>query len=74
MIFIPLLLKKHRLYENLSVPASAQSLRSQGVVYRPLEGDITQIEMAMVWRRDDHSPVVEAFLELARQEMFQARG
>jgi DNA-binding transcriptional LysR family regulator len=52
------------------VPASAQSLRSQGVVYRPLEGDTTQIEMAMVWRRDDHSPVVEAFLELARQEMF----
>ncbi len=56
------------------VPASAQSLRSQGVVYRPLEGDITQIEMAMIWRRDDHSPVVEAFLELARQEMFRARG
>ena len=56
------------------VPASAQFLRSQGVVYRPLEGDITQIEMAMVWRRDDHSPVVEAFLELARQEMFRARG
>ena len=56
------------------VPASAQFLRSQGVVYCPLEGDITQIEMAMVWRRDDHSPVVEAFLELARQEMFRARG
>ncbi len=56
------------------VPASAQSLRSQGVVYRSLEGDITQIEMAMVWRRDDHSPVVEAFLELARQEMVQVRG
>jgi DNA-binding transcriptional LysR family regulator len=56
------------------VPASAQSLRSQGVVYRPLEGDTTQIEMAMVWRRDDHSPVVEAFLELARQEMFRAKG
>jgi DNA-binding transcriptional LysR family regulator len=55
------------------VPASVQSLRSQGVVYRPLEGDTTQIEMAMVWRRDDHSPVVEAFLELARHEMFRAR-
>ncbi len=50
------------------VPASAQSLRSQGVVYRHLEGDTTQIEMAMVWRRDDDTPVVEAFLNLARQE------
>jgi DNA-binding transcriptional LysR family regulator len=55
------------------VPASVQSLRSQGVVYRPLEGDTTQIEMAMVWRRDDCSPAVEAFLQLARQEMFRAR-
>src|SRR5260370_2361302 len=50
------------------VPASAQSLRSQGVVYRHLEGDTTQIEMAMVWRRDDDTPVVEAFLTLSRQE------
>ena len=55
------------------VPASAQSLRSQEVVYRPLEGDTTQIEMAMVWRRDDHSLVVEAFLQLARQEKLRAR-
>jgi DNA-binding transcriptional LysR family regulator len=51
------------------VPASAQSLRSHGVVYRHLEGDTTQIEMAMVWRRDDDSPAVEGFLELARQSI-----
>jgi DNA-binding transcriptional LysR family regulator len=51
------------------VPASAQSLRSQGVVYRRLEGDTTQIEMAMVWRREDNSLAVEAFLELTRQEL-----
>jgi len=50
------------------IPASAQSLRSQGVIYRRLQDDTTQIEMAMVWRRDDSSPVVEAFLNLAREE------
>jgi DNA-binding transcriptional LysR family regulator len=50
------------------VPASAQSLRSQGIVYRCLEGDTTQIEMAIVWRRDNKSLAVEAFLELARRE------
>lgn len=50
------------------MPASAQSLRSQGVIYRRLEGNTTQIEMAMVWRRDDCSPTVKAFLNLARQE------
>jgi DNA-binding transcriptional LysR family regulator len=55
------------------VPASVQSLRSQGVVYRRLQGDTTMIEMAMVWRRDDHSPMVEAFLDLARQEGEQSQ-
>jgi len=55
------------------VPASVQSLRSQGIVYRRLQGDTTMIEMAMVWRHDDDSPVVKAFLDLARQEGGQSQ-
>lgn len=47
------------------VPASVQSLRSQGVMYRQLEDDTTQIEMEMVWRHDDYSLVGEPFLNLA---------
>jgi hypothetical protein len=39
-------------------------------VYRHLEGGTTQIETAMVWRRDDDSTIVESFLNLVRQETF----
>ena len=51
------------------VPASTQFLRSRGVVYRRLQGDTSEVEMALAWRHDDHSPVVAAFLSLAREEM-----
>jgi DNA-binding transcriptional LysR family regulator len=50
------------------VPASAQFVHSRSVVYRHLEGNEPQIEMAMAWRVDNHSPVVQAFLELVREE------
>ncbi|GAC1358140.1 MAG: LysR substrate-binding domain-containing protein [Ktedonobacteraceae bacterium] len=51
------------------VPASTQFLRSRGVVYRHLQGDTSEIEMALAWRHDDRSPVVHAFINLAREEM-----
>ena len=50
------------------VPASARSLRSQGVIYRDLQDSTIQIEMAVAWRRDDNSPAVEAFLNLTRED------
>ncbi len=51
------------------VPASTQFLRSRGVVYRLLQGDTSEVEMVIAWRRDDFSPVVKAFLNLAHEEM-----
>ena len=51
------------------VPASTQFLRSRGIVYRRLQNDTSEVEMALAWRRDDRSPIVTAFLNLARQEM-----
>ena len=51
------------------VPASTQFLRSRGVVYRRLQDDTSEVEMALAWHRDDRSPVVQAFLNLAREEM-----
>jgi len=51
------------------VPASAMALRSEGVVYRPLaDRDVdTTVEVALIWRRDDPSPLVRAFLAVARE-------
>lgn len=47
------------------VPASVRDLRGNGVAFRPLEGDPPLAEMAVVWRRDDPSPVVRGFLAAA---------
>jgi DNA-binding transcriptional LysR family regulator len=46
------------------VPDSARALRRRGVVYRPLRdgGGEHVVELAAVWRRDDPSPLVRAFV------------
>jgi DNA-binding transcriptional LysR family regulator len=49
------------------VPLSAQNIRSQGVVYRELEGTAPMTEMAVAWRRDAHSAIVQNFLTVARE-------
>jgi DNA-binding transcriptional LysR family regulator len=49
------------------VPLSAQNIRSQGVVYRELEGTPTLTEMAVAWRRDEQSALVQNFLSVARE-------
>ncbi|WP_165422883.1 LysR substrate-binding domain-containing protein [Ktedonosporobacter rubrisoli] len=55
------------------VPASAVSMRDQGVIYRPLanlhEADI--IETLLVWRRADSSPLVQNFLTATREVLEQ---
>lgn len=48
------------------LPQSAQTIRPEGVVLRPLRGSSMRAEMALAWRRDDPSPVGEAFIEAAR--------
>ena len=49
------------------VPLSARNLRSQGVVYRELEGKPTMTEMAVAWLRSERSAIVQNFLEVARE-------
>jgi len=48
------------------LPASIQNLRRAGVVYRPLAAPVPVVELAVVWRRDERSPVVPAFLDVVR--------
>jgi len=49
------------------VPLSAQNIRSQGVVYRELEGTATLTEMAVAWLHDTQSALVQNFLAVARE-------
>lgn len=47
------------------VPASMQSLRQAGVVYRSLTDSLV-VDLALMWRRGEASSVVTTFLETAR--------
>jgi DNA-binding transcriptional LysR family regulator len=44
-----------------------RNLRRPGVVYRPLAEQTTRLETALAWRLDDPSPVLAAFLALAKE-------
>jgi DNA-binding transcriptional LysR family regulator len=52
-------------------PASVLNLRIPRVTYKPLIGLTQTTELAMVWRRDDASPVSTAFLQVAREMAFE---
>jgi len=49
------------------VPLSIKNIRSQGVVYRELEGATILTEMAVAWLRNSRSTSVQNFLQVARE-------
>ncbi|MBW4474283.1 MAG: LysR family transcriptional regulator [Stenomitos rutilans HA7619-LM2] len=49
------------------VPASLQNFHRSGVIYRPLQEQIPNTGLYLTWRQHDSSPVISAFLDLARQ-------
>lgn len=49
------------------VPASMQNFHRSGVIYRPLQEQIPKTGLYLAWRQHDSSPVVNAFLGLARK-------
>jgi DNA-binding transcriptional LysR family regulator len=51
------------------VPSSLQhSLRRDGVVYKEFRGPSPTVELGVVWRAGDGSPVLRAFLDIATQK------
>lgn len=49
------------------VPASMQNFHRSGVIYRSLQEQIPNTGLYLAWRQHDSSPVVSAFLGLARK-------
>ncbi|MDR3555317.1 MAG: LysR substrate-binding domain-containing protein [Syntrophobacteraceae bacterium] len=47
------------------VPASLRNLHRQGVIYRSIEPPAPTIELALMWRKNDRSPALRSFLEIA---------
>ncbi|MEU5592666.1 LysR family substrate-binding domain-containing protein [Streptomyces sp. NPDC020298] len=48
------------------VPASVRRIHKAGVVYRALQGEALDVEMGLVWARENSSPVLAGFLAVAR--------
>jgi DNA-binding transcriptional LysR family regulator len=48
------------------VPESVRHMTVRGAVYRPLAGDAAAVELAVAWRRDDVTPLLERALEVVR--------
>jgi DNA-binding transcriptional LysR family regulator len=49
------------------VPLSTRNIRSQGVVYRELQGAAALTELAVAWQRNVDSAIVKNFLAVARE-------
>jgi DNA-binding transcriptional LysR family regulator len=49
------------------VPASLQNFHRSGVIYRPLQEQISNTGLYLTWWQHDSSPVISAFLSLARK-------
>jgi DNA-binding transcriptional LysR family regulator len=46
------------------VPASLQNLNRKGVVYREVQHVAPTVEMGIMWRRDNSTPVLASFLDV----------
>ena len=51
------------------VPESVRHMTVHGAVYRPLAGEAATVELAVAWRRDDHTAVLVRALEVIRNDL-----
>jgi DNA-binding transcriptional LysR family regulator len=54
------------------VPESVQNMSGRGVVFKKLPEPTPMMEVAVAWRRDAHSEVLSAFLNVVRETALQA--
>lgn len=56
------------------LPACLQNLRRSGVVYRPIQGRTLSIDTSIIYRREQPSPALDAFLKIVRETMSANNG
>lgn len=49
------------------IPSSLQVFKIGGVTYRPIDDHEATAEIAVTWRRNDSSPVISRFIEVAQE-------
>lgn len=55
-------------------PASVRTLHREGIIYKALAGSMPEVELALVWRRDEPSPVLQLFLEIVDNILHQEKS
>jgi DNA-binding transcriptional LysR family regulator len=55
------------------VPDSVRHMTVHGAVYRPLGAGAAEVELAVAWRRDDHTPALERALGIVRGSLRRER-
>jgi len=56
------------------VPESVRHMTVHGAVYRPLSREAAAVELALAWRREDASTVLERALEVVRKDLARGRA
>jgi DNA-binding transcriptional LysR family regulator len=51
------------------VPASVRHMTVEGAVYRPVARDASTVELAVAWRHDDATPVLQRALGVLRDRL-----
>jgi DNA-binding transcriptional LysR family regulator len=49
------------------VPESLQNLQRTGVVYKPVQEPTAKVAIAIIWRGNDTSPILQRFVEVVRE-------
>lgn len=52
-------------------PASIRNIHRTGVVYTALKGSTSEVELVAVWRQDEPSLILQRFLEVIREVVYQ---
>jgi DNA-binding transcriptional LysR family regulator len=53
------------------VPKSIRCIQLPSLIYKPIKGHTAKAELAVAFRRGDHSPIVRSFIAIARHHMQQ---
>lgn len=51
------------------MPASVENIGMRGVSFRPLQGSVPHVDLAMIYRRENISELLHSFLKTAREVM-----
>jgi DNA-binding transcriptional LysR family regulator len=51
------------------LPSSVRNLHRAGVVYRPIQGEITTSQLTILWRCHESSTILEQFIQVARSTL-----